>query len=501
MPRFPAQLLAKWTGGRWTALPSQDLASFGVDSRHTGAGQVFVALKTDKRDGHDFVVAAERAGAAAAIVARAMPESALPQLVVQDPLIAFQAIAREHRKIFRGRVVGISGSAGKTSTKDLLALLLGGPDCGVTATGELFRQAGAPGSVGKVSPGSADAAPAFTGRVLATTGNLNNHLGVPLTLTRIDPEAHDFAVVEAGIGGPGEMRPLAEMIEPDVALITLIAPAHTAELGGLDGVAQEKAKLPAATRPAGLAVFSRETAEFAAFRELGVRSMVVERADALRPAEPPNDVVYFTLTQRGDETAVALAYGAPPPLVFSFRRVSDGMAQNAALAICAALWLGVPPALIRARLAAWQPAKLRGEIRREDGRLLYIDCYNANPASMADALATFDAVAPAAEPRLYVLGSMEELGHDSVGYHRALGHALELRPADEVYLIGAHADDIRAGGIEAGHRSDQLHVALSADAVAPVVRGWRGSVFVKGSRRYQLERTLGPGAAEPAATH
>jgi UDP-N-acetylmuramoyl-tripeptide--D-alanyl-D-alanine ligase len=224
-----------------------------MDSRQLRTGEVFVAIRTAQRDGHDFLAAAQAAGASAAIVATPQPALALPQLVVADPLTALQVIARTHRRAFTGPVVGISGSAGKTSTKNLLALLLGGE----------------------------------AGGVLATEGNLNNHLGVPLTLTRLDPAVHKCAVVEAGISAPGEMAPLAAMIEPDVAINTLVAAAHTAELGGLEGVAREKAILPAAVREAGVAIFPRSSAEFPAFRDLGVRRMIIERAEVIRPESPP----------------------------------------------------------------------------------------------------------------------------------------------------------------------------------------------------------------------
>jgi hypothetical protein len=140
---------------------------------------MFVALRTEKRDGHNYLAAAAARGAAAALVARVVPDSPLPQLVVADPLAALHALARAHRARFRGTVVGVTGSAGKTSTKDLLAVLLGA-----------------------------------TSQVLATEGNLNNHLGVPLTLLRLDPAQHRHAVVEAGISGPGEMDVIAAMIAP-----------------------------------------------------------------------------------------------------------------------------------------------------------------------------------------------------------------------------------------------------------------------------------------------
>lgn len=499
MPTFDPEQLKAWTGGRWTAQPVSALGGFSVDTRQLRAGQVFVALQTEKRDGHDFLGAAQAAGASAAIVARADERLRLPQLVVADPLAAFQTIAREHRRAFRGRVVGISGSAGKTSTKDLLALLLGGVPCeasgqqGHSCDAAAAKQSGSSGvhaTGDNVAAGGEDGDNLFSGRVLATAGNLNNHLGVPLTLTRIDPERHEFAVIEAGISAPGEMKPLAQMIEPDVSIITLVAPAHTEELGGIEGVAREKAVLPAALRASGIAVFPRSAADLVAFRELDVRTLVVERADVIRPAEPPKDKVYFTVTQRADETAVALAYGPPPPLVFTFRRVSDGMAQNAVLALCAALWLGIPRDVIQARLRCWHPARLRGEIRREDGRLLYLDCYNANPASMADALATFTAVAAAAEPRLYVIGCMEELGAEAAKYHRELGRSIELRDQDRLFVIGSHAHDVSAGVLELGDFTRQMQIVSSLDVVAPCVAGWRGAVFVKGSRRYQLEKVL-----------
>lgn len=459
MTSFAPSQMADWTGGRWTAAPVSPLSGFTMDTRQLRPGQVFVALRTAKRDGHDFLPAAAAAGASAAIVARADAALTLPQLVVADPLAAFQAIARAHRRRFRGPVIGISGSAGKTSTKNLLAQLLGGA----------------------------------AGGVLATEGNLNNHIGVPLTLTRLDPAAHTFAVVEAGISEPGEMAPLAGMIEPDLAIITLVAPAHVATLGSIEGVAREKAVLPAAVRGEGLALFPRQAEQFAAFRDLPVRKLVIERADVLRPEEPPADRVFYTITHRETETAIVLAYGPPPPLVFTLRRVSDGMAQNAVLAICAALGLGIPRDLVQARLRDWVPASLRGELRREGDRLVYVDCYNANPASMADALDAFYAVAPADRPRLFVLGGMEELGAEAEMFHRALGRALRLRPQDELYVIGDHAAALREGALAAGVAPERAKVARDVAELRTPVSDFAGSVFLKGSRRYQLETLLASG--------
>lgn len=476
MPAFAPAQLAEWSRGSWTAPPAQPVTGFSHDTRTLQPGQVFVALKSGRRDGREFLAAAQAAGAAGAIVSRPDPALALPQLATADPLTAFQAIARGHRRSFSGPVVGISGSAGKTSTKDLLAVVLGSRPSDP--------------SVDREAEETAPDRPEESA-VLATEGNLNNQIGVPLTLTRLDPSVHHFAVIEAGVGATGEMEPLARMIEPDLAIVTLVAPAHIDGLGDLEGVAREKAALPAAVRPAGIAFFPRQCARFGAFRDLDVRKMIIEPAEVVLPAEPAKDKVYFAVSQRGDTTAVTIVYPtAAARLRFTLQRVSAGMAQNAVLAICAALWLGVAPGLIQERLAGWRPARWRGELRREGGRLLYLDFYNANPASMADALDNFDTLAPAGQPRAYVLGCMEELGPRSADYHRELGRALRLRPDDRVFLIGEHAAALRAGLLDRGADPARIEVATEAAGIAAALADFHGAVFFKGSRRHQLENAL-----------
>jgi UDP-N-acetylmuramoyl-tripeptide--D-alanyl-D-alanine ligase len=318
---------------------------------------------------------------------------------------------------------------------------------------------------------------------------------VPLTLTRLDAAVHKFAVIEAGISAPREMAPLAAMLEPDVAIITLVAPAHTAELGGLGGVAAEKAVLAAAVRPGGVAIFPKSCAQFPAFRELTVQQMVLERTLAEKPESSStgdNLVIQFSVSHRDDATTISLAFRDVPPTAFTFRRVSDGMAQNAALAIFAARWLGLACDKIQERLVHWAPAKLRGELRHESGRLLYLDCYNANPASMADALDAFYAIAPPDEPRLFILGGMEELGPESEMFHRALGRSLRLRKQDFIFLLGEQAEAVRSGALDSGSREEQIAVVASGDEITARLAEWRGAVFVKGSRRYQLEKVLPP---------
>lgn len=447
MPAFDPDFLARAASGSWTRPPARPPEGFCIDSRILRPREVFVALRTSTRDGHAFLRAARDAGAAAALVAT--PDATLhdfPQLVVPDPLAAFQVVAAAWRGQFSGPVIGVTGSAGKTSTKELLALLL----------------SSAPGDT------------------LATAGNLNNHLGVPLTLLRLDPAAHRFAVIEAGIGGPNEMAPLADMIAPDLAIVTLVAAAHLEALGDLDGVAREKARLPAGARPGALKIFPASCLTHASFRDLPAPSV------AVRPA----------VSHSGESTLIELDLGGLTH-AFSVRRVSDGMAGNAALALTAAHALGITPDKLRARLAAWRPASLRGEIRRDDlGRWLYVDCYNANPASMHDALAAFAGTAPSDLPRLYIIGGMEELGAASADLHRRLGAALRdtLRPGDSAAVLAAAGQDVVAG---ADHPA--VVAVANLDELRARLADFRGAVFIKGSRRYRLESLL-TAASAPAET-
>lgn len=454
MPTFDPATLATWTGGHWTRTPAGLVTGFGQDTRRLAPGQVFVALRTDRRDGHDFLADARAQGAAAALVAREDAGCDLPQLVVGDPLAAFQAIAREHRATFPGPVVGVTGSAGKTSTKDLLALLLG-------------------------------EAPA----VLATEGNLNNTIGVPLTLTRLDPGTQQAAVIEAGINQPGEMATLAAMIAPDHAIVTLVGPAHLELLGSLDGVAAEKARLPAAVRAGGLAVFPVSCWAYAPFRSFANPLVLVPANEGMVPVEAR--ALSFTVLHRPERTEVTLAGRRP----FLLRRVSSGMAQNAALALALASELGVADAALQRRLERWAPAQWRGELRRVGEAEVYCDFYNANPASMADSIAAFAGMVPDERPRLYVLGGMEELGAAAADFHRQLGRTLLLRPGDRLCALGEHAADLRAGLLENGNDPAQVEVVSDLAPVRAHLAGFRGAVFLKGSRRYRLEQLLGTEAA------
>jgi UDP-N-acetylmuramoyl-tripeptide--D-alanyl-D-alanine ligase len=450
---FTPEILAQWTGGRWTRQPANGVSGFSIDSRKLQPGDMFVALRTEKRDGHDFIEAAAAAGASAALVSREIADSSLPQLVVQDPLKALQELSHRHRLSYQGTVVSVTGSAGKTSTKDLLGLLLGNEQ-----------------------------------EVLRTDGNFNNHIGAPLTLLRIRPDQHRFAIIEAGLSKPGDLEDLGRIIQPDHTVVTLIAPAHLEGMGSLERIAREKTALSRWARPGGYAVFPASAARYSDLFEHGLVSIVVAPADT--PDTPGQRIVRFSTEYSGSETFLRLHTEGRADRVFSAPLLSPGLAQNAALALTLASSLGIPDDQLAARLREWQPSTLRGQILRFPRGMLYLDCYNANPAAVADALSHFEHVAPSEAPRLHILGTMGELGPDSPYWHRITGGRVRLRPGDRLLAVGSQASALLDGARDAGAPGEALSIAEGHDDIREQLRNFRGSVFVKGSRGLALERAL-----------
>jgi UDP-N-acetylmuramoyl-tripeptide--D-alanyl-D-alanine ligase len=431
------------------------VTGFSIDTRTLRPGELFVALKTEKRDGHEFLADAEARGAVAALVSRAVEASNLPQLVVTDPKMALQQIARAHRETFAQPVIGVTGSAGKTSTKNLLSVLLGG------------------------SPA-----------VLATEGNLNNHLGVPLTLLRLDGSKHRFAVVEAGISGTDEMAVIAPLIAPTMAVITTIGAAHLDRLGSIAEVAAEKSVLAKFLRPGGLVVLPDECLVFDAIAQLPCAMVVaVSQTQESNPHPGDHRIVRHAIHHESDYTrlSLTLSHGVRD---FEINKTTTGMAENAVLAIAVAMELGITCEQIDERIREWHPASLRGEVRTIDGRIVYLDCYNANPSSMDDALEGFLACTPSDSPRLFVVGSMEELGPRAGDFHRAAGRRWPLGKGDRLIVFGTHAEALAEGARIASPNGD-IVVNPEREDAARVLREFPGAVFLKGSRRYALENLLG----------
>ena len=369
MSQFKPEQIALWSDGTWKNAEMPGLiAGFCFDARRVKPGECFVALSCGVRDGHEFVRQALDNGAGSLLLER--PQTvALPQLVVNNSLAAMGAIASTVRRQFSGPVVGITGSCGKTSTKDILRILLG------------------------------------EAQTHGTPGNWNNLIGVPMTLFDLDNDQHDFAVIEAGINQPGEMSALGSMIEADLAIITNIGPAHLELLGSLENIATEKSLLAANSKADAPVVMPGSVAQYPDFLKYANRAIIIAETDEAVDINPGHMVRYRLKVSGSGSSIVSLRDGATVQ-EFEIASPSQGICANAALAITAARYFGISDADIKKRLSVWSPASNRGRMEKCGHQTFYIDCYNANPASMVDAIAAFCRSTPFDEPRCYVLGTM-----------------------------------------------------------------------------------------------
>lgn len=452
MPTILPELLATITQGKWVrGMPAQ-VTGVSIDTRTLKAGDLFVALQSG-RDGHDYLTDALIKGASAALVTREISTAAMPQLVVDDTFKALHRLARAHREAFSGKVVGITGSCGKTSTKELMALLLG-------ETG-----------------------------VHRTYANLNNQLGVPLTLLGMDTAMHRVAVVEAGMNQLGEIAVLGDMIRPDVGIVTMVGAAHLEGLGNLDNVAREKADLLYAVASDGLCLFPESCLNYSYFKNLDKKAIILSHSNTEAMMSEKGEVIRFSVVQEQEKMILKLAGKNDAVRQFEMPLASPGMAQNAALALLAASHLGVSDSHLQLRLRRWSPVAFRGQIMKGEQLSFYVDCYNANPASMQDTLVAFRNTFPRV-PKLYVLGSMNELGGEAAALHGQVGRSVHLSSDDSALLIGPHAEAIKEGMLEAGNSAAHVRTFATAEEVAPLVKTFSGAVLLKGSRSYHLEMLL-----------
>ena len=444
MSLWTAADAAAATGGRaqgdWTTGP------LAIDSRAIAPGEMFVALKA-ARDGHDFVRAALDAGAAAALVSR-IPEGCedAPLLIVDDVQAALEALGKAGRARTRARVVAVTGSVGKTSTKDMLR------HC-------LSRQ----------------------GAAHAAIKSYNNHWGVPLTLANCPPDA-DHAVVEVGMNHPGEIAPLARQARPDVAMVTTVAPVHLEAFDdGLPGIAREKAAIFGGLAPGGTAI----------------RNADIETADLLAAAIPEGraDVTFgrgpadwrLVDTRPGPDGTACAAATPLGDIMFRVGAPGAHFAENALAVLAAIHALGADVAQAALALADWTPPDGRG--RRHAVRLhpdrppidLIDDAYNANPASVGAALDLLAATeVPAKARRIAVLGDMKELGPTAPDLHAALADHPAMGGIHKVLTVGPLMRDLH-DALPPDRRGAH---ADDADAMAAPLRAAIGpgdAVLVKGS--------------------
>jgi UDP-N-acetylmuramoyl-tripeptide--D-alanyl-D-alanine ligase len=464
MARLDPDEAATIAHGRWVEeRPSSPLTSFAFDTRRIQPGETFVALKSDRADGHEFLGKALEYRANAALVERHDPEVHLPQLLVRDSLDALQALASSWRERFKAPVIGVTGSYGKTTVKEMLGIVMGG---------QWFR----------------------------TRGNYNNHIGVPLSLLELDPGRHAGAILEAGINDRDEMDLLAGMIRPDMAIVTAVGPAHLERLGSVEGVACEKAVLARAVKPGGCVFISAQLLQYDAFRSISPAVQIhalARKGEALDPSwgDLPNVTIYHYDWTESTHSRGMGVLGIEPPMLpgdYSFRAGSPGMVSNLALVVHVALHLGVPSPTLQACLDAWRPFRQRGEVIRYQDCHYYVDCYNANPGSMLDSARRFNSLFPD-EPHLYVVGSMKEMGEESERWHRETGAKLPVRPGSTVYLVGAEARPMADGLASRGVAGTSIHLLDSHEGLKERLSAFKGAVFIKGSRSLGLESLVPEG--------
>ena len=456
-----SQAIAR-VGGRLSGA-DVDFRGVGIDSRQPLDGRLFVALRGERHDGHDHAAAAREAGAVALMVERPLAVD-LPQWQVADSRLALGRLAAAHREVFTGRVVALTGSNGKTTTKEMIAAIL-----------------------------------AQAGRVRATRGNLNNDIGLPLTLLEVGEE--DFLVLEMGANHPGEIAYLTAIARPEVVAITNAGRAHLEGFGSLEGVARAKGEIVQGLCPGGTFVFPADSPWAGLWRQLAAdRACLTCAAPGMAPGpglgpgcevDTGADLVVdlSAVRTRWDEAGFLTTFRVTGPALDRDLDLDLSLAgahnvRNALVAVAMARALGLTPDLIRAGLATMGPVPGRLFPRQvPGGPRLIDDSYNANPDSVEAAIAVL--LALPGRPVL-VLGDLGELGPEARELHHRLGEVARVAGVAALYTVGslsaAAAEGFGAG--QARHFTDQAElIARLRQDLAP-----GDLILIKGSRRSAMDR-------------
>jgi UDP-N-acetylmuramoyl-tripeptide--D-alanyl-D-alanine ligase len=440
--------IAAATGGQ----ASTDFQVTGVtfDSREVGPGDLFVAMPGTVHDGHKFVAQALAAGAAGVIVSQPVDG---PQVLVDDTAAALEALGRASRERSDATIVGVTGSVGKTSTKEAMFAAL-----------DRYRP----------------------GKVHRSVKSYNNHTGVPLSLARMPRDA-EFAVLEMGMNNPGEIAALTRQVRPHLALITAIAPAHIENLGSEGAIAYAKAEIFQGLEPEGVAIIPNDTPH----RDRLVKA-ARRHADRIITFGNGDADVHAIHAVKADGGTLVTAALLDRELTFTISQRGEHWVSNALAVLAAVEAIGADVAIAGLALADMGGLKGRGErhhVRLDDGELLLIDeSYNANPASMAATLKSLGEE-PQAKRRIAVLGPMRELGEQSDALHAGLAPAIMAANVDRAVLIGEEMGPLAAalsGKVEVDRASS---VDEATDLLMHVVRPG-DAVLVKASNSVGLARLV-----------
>jgi UDP-N-acetylmuramoyl-tripeptide--D-alanyl-D-alanine ligase len=424
-----------------------EISGVATDSRTVAPGELFVALRGPTFDGHDFIAVAAAQGAAAILCDHLVAEQTLPQIVVTDTLRALGDLAAFWRHRFQLPIAAITGSSGKTTTKEMLAAILA-----------------------RTAPG------------VKTAGNFNNLIGLPLTIFQISAAAQ-WAVLEMGMSERGEIARLTEIAAPTVGVITNVAPAHLLTMKSLGAIARAKGELFAALHPGSLAIINLDDERVAA---IPVANGVQRRTYGLSPGaevraeeiHPEGAEVRFVLHAAGEARQLRLP-------VAGRHNVSNALAAAAA-----ALGMGRTLDDIVQGLETFSPAKGRMETTLlSDGIILIEDTYNANPLSVKAALVALDEMGGSGE-RIAVLGDMLELGESSAELHHEVG-GFAAAHCDRLFLFGPESREIAAGARAAGLSASRVTNCASHDeATQALLQSARpgARILVKGSRGMKMEK-------------
>lgn len=438
------------SGGPWDAI------GVSIDSRTIDPGDLFVAIEGPSHDGHDHVVAAFKAGAAAALIHKSVPGAALgPMIRVTDTTRALTHLAHASRARSQANIVAVTGSVGKTGTKEMLRLVLSGQ-----------------------------------GLTHATQGNLNNHWGVPLSLARMPRDAL-FGVFELGMNHQGELTPLTRLVRPHVAIITAIELAHAAHFSNAAAIADAKAEIFLGLEPHGVAILPRDNPHYQQLRQAALAAEVVNIQSFGTHIDA--DARLLDAQVQTTETIVMALVG-DRSLAYHIGAIGRHWAMNSLAVMLAVDALGANMGQAAAALAEMSAPKGRGlrqHMTVNGGRVEVIDeSYNASPASMRAAIAALAAVRPGGDGRrIAVLGDMLELGDDSAALHAGIAADLAKWGIDLVFTAGpmmAHLHDTLPSSRRGAHAADSTAVA------APLIAAVRAGdvVMIKGSAGSKMGRVI-----------